>query len=165
MGTKIYNSNLTNELREGIKIMSSSDATPSEITDKVVPVMEVNPKLLRVLTKGANNTAINATSATLLTTPTDRDIFIYNAQISLIKDVTSTSTLSTLRCTSGGTTLIILASAGLTLTAQTDSQTISFNPPLKVDRGTNIAITNSSATANISTTASVIYYEVLNINA
>ncbi len=46
MGAIIYNSDVTKELRDGGKI-SLRDAIPNQLAEKVVPVMEVNPKFYK----------------------------------------------------------------------------------------------------------------------
>jgi hypothetical protein len=45
MGAKIYNSNLTKAIVDGAKLQISEGGIPSEIAEKVVPTMEVNPNL------------------------------------------------------------------------------------------------------------------------
>jgi hypothetical protein len=44
---QIFNSELKKQLIDGAKLQTSKDVIPSQLADKVVPVMEVNPKLLK----------------------------------------------------------------------------------------------------------------------
>jgi len=106
------------------------------------------------------NQAINSTSAVIVTTPTDKDTFITNAQISLIKDVTATSIISRIQITQSGVIRYIGEICGLTLTPQQDSMSMYFNPPIKVDRGTSINVVNSTNVGNVSCSACVQGYTV-----
>lgn len=151
----IYNSDLSKEVIAGAKIQTSRDVIPNQIADKVVPVMEVNPKLLRRINTFGAGTASNATSATVYTTPTDRDFFLTAAVFSMIKDATSTSTLSNLITTIDGASVNLIRIPGFTLTAQSGSISISFPQPIKIDRGVTIRLNNTTNVANITCTATI----------
>jgi hypothetical protein len=97
-----------------------------------------------------------------LTTPTTQDFYLVGCQLSVIKDVTSPSTLSTISATIGGASQHILSIAGITLTAQSSVISIAFPIPLKIDRNTNITVTNTSATATINTIGNIYAYVVDN---
>lgn len=74
----IYNSDLSKELTDGAKIQVSRDSVPNQLAEKVVPVMEVNPKMFRRI-----NFIKNATSGgTVYTTPTDKDFYYVGSNIS-----------------------------------------------------------------------------------
>jgi len=161
----IYNSDLTKELVEGAKIQTSKDSIPSQLADKVVPVMEVNPRLLRRINFTKDGTASNATTATIFTTPTDKDFFITNAMLTWVKDVTATSLSSFITAFIDGVNRPILTIGGFTLTPLNDTVTITFNTPIKVDRNTNIAVTNSTNVANTKATGIIYGYFVYNANA
>ena len=166
MGTKIYNSDLTRELREGARIQTATDATPTEIADKVVPVMEVNPKLLRVINYNQAGAATNATSTSIVTLPLDKDIFVTNASLSFQKDVTATTTFIRLNgVLENGQTIVLLASGCLTLTVESHDLAISFPVPIKLKKGSSISVTASTNTGNFNAFASVSGYYVDNINA
>lgn len=117
-----------------------------------IPVVETNPKLLRVCDVIRNSTATNATTAGIYTTPTTKDFYLVGVSLSVIKDVTSTSVVSDVRATVAGissTSSRILSISGISLTPQTDSVAISFPFPIKVDRGTIISVNNSTNVGNI----------------
>jgi hypothetical protein len=161
----INNSDLFKELREGIKLQQLRDVIPSQLADKVVPVMEVNPKMLRRINSVKNNIATNATSATIYTTPTDKDYFLCGFTLSMIKDVTSTSTSSRVLATIDGVSTILASIVGISLTPQADSISVQFLEPVRVDKGTNITVTNSTNVANVSANGTIYGYTVDNINA
>jgi len=153
--TQIYNSDLTKELTEGAKIQVSRDRVPNQLADKVVPVMEVNPKLLRRVKIVKNVQAANATSATVFTTPTDRDFYLTGYCLSVIKDATSTSTGTSLRSTIDGAAVRIAEIIGLSLTVQNQTITGSCTPPIKIDRGVTITVNNTTNVANVSSSAEI----------
>jgi hypothetical protein len=146
---KIYNSKLTKELIEGAKIQSSVDKVPTELMEKVQPVMETNPKSLAVCDVSAYNVALNATSATVYTTPSDRDFYLNSVTLSMIKDASSASTSSFVTSTINGATVNLLRLSCFASTAQTGQISTSYPKPLKLDRGVSIIVGNTSATANV----------------
>lgn len=140
---KHYNPSI---VQDALRIFNTkSDNLSDDLGLNIIPVIPVTP-CARVV---GNAAATNATSATILTTPTGRDFYLTGAALSMIKDVTSTSNSSTIRCVINGVTVIILDIAGITLTAQSATQTVVFNPPLKIDAGTNITVQNATNTANV----------------
>lgn len=161
----IYNSDLTKELVDVAKIQVSRDSTPNQIADKVVPVIDVNPKHSRVLNHATVNTATNSAGVTIYTTPTDRDYFLTQVFLYFIKDVTSTSTYSAIDVVIGGGRYTLLSLPQISLTVQQGGLSISFHRPMKIDRGTTIRLLNSTNVANITSTGGVAGYTVENVNA
>jgi len=164
----IYNSNLSKELIDGAKIQTSFDKVPDQIAEKVVPVMEVNPKLLKLsLPFPVSGALSNALSATLYTTSSIKDTYLTGATMSMIKDATSTATDMRFYFTEAttGQTRLIFRITGLSLTADSKFCAIDFNKPMKVARGTNIMVTSNTADANISIKGTLFGYEEENINA
>lgn len=167
MSATIYNSDLTKELVDAARIQSSRDKVPNQIAEKVVPVMEVNPKLMRRTNYLRNGVLNNATSATIATTPTDRELFITNAMLGYIKDGTSTATLITLDLMlDGGTSnTAVISIPSLSTTAGSDSISVQFANPIKVAKGTLIRIQSDTNIANIRVTGTVQGYTVENYSA
>jgi hypothetical protein len=155
---QIHNSDLSKELIKGGRLQVSRDIVPNQLAEKVVPVMEVNPRLLKTSQIVRGNTATNATSATIYTTPTDRDFYLTGASIAVIKDVTSTSTESSIKVTIDGSTQRLLSISGITLTAQSSANSINFQNPIKIDRNTTIIVTNTANTANINAWGNIVGY-------
>jgi hypothetical protein len=148
-------------IRECSKILGHQvENIPELDTSKIVLTAECNPKLLRRINILRGVTATNSTSATIYTTPTDKDFYLTSALLSTIKDVTSTSTLERLRVVIDGVTQDILLISSLSLTAQDRTITLSLNNSIKIDRGTTITVTNSTNVANITTTALIQGYFV-----
>jgi len=161
----INNSSLTKEIIDGAKIAIAYDVVPSQIADKVVPTMEVNPKLLRVCNIIKTDSAVNAASATIYTTPSDKDFFLTGAFLSVIKDATSTSSGTYLRVyDTNGVAIYPLYISSLTLTAQSESISENFSVPIKLGRNYTVAVLNTTNVANINATAGITGYTVDNAN-
>lgn len=143
--TKHYNTTITEDASR-IFNTKSTETIGNEVLPYITPTIAVT----RFCDVIFDNVASNTTSTTIYTTPTDKDFYLVGAILSFVKDGTSTSTSSSITATIGGVSnKVILRLATLTLTAERGQ--ISYNPsiPIKIDRGTNIAVTNSSGTANI----------------
>lgn len=139
------------QLREAAQLMQGKDATPSMLSNQVVPVIEVNPKLLRYAEIFKDNTAVNSASQTVYTTPNDgRDFYLTGFCVSLIKDATATSTKTYVTAYVNGELIVLGAIVGLTLTAQTGQLVVEFSRPVKIDRNKTIAVNNSTAVGNVS---------------
>lgn len=148
---KIYNSDLTKELVNGGKIQINVDKVPNEIAEKVVPVMEVNPRLLRKCRIVRSATATNPASATIIyTTPGDQDFYLTGAMIHAFKNVISdlgTGNFCSLQVVINGATQRLMSFNGLTLTLQEQNATMNFDPPILIDRNSVINVAAQSAPA------------------
>lgn len=153
---QINNSQLSKELIDGAKIQTSAEQIPTQLAEKVVPVMEVNPKMLRICNIVKRQTTTNSTSGTIYTTPTDKDFYLVSCSLNVIKDVTATSLFSTITCTIDGLATQLLMIGGFTLTVQDRGIAESFSKtPIKIDRGTNITCTNSTNVGNVTAIACI----------
>lgn len=161
----IYNSNLTKEIIDTGKLQISRDIIPSQFAEKVVPVVDVNPKHARVCNIIRRTQANNNTSATVYTTPTDKEFYLVSYELSLIKDATSTSVGTYIEVTIDGATQILAYIDSFTLTAQAEAITGSFPIPIKIDKGSNINLRNSTNVANCKSDLAIIGFTVDNINA
>lgn len=161
----IYNTDLSKEIQQAGKIQVSRDKIPTEFAEKVIAVAEVNPKLLKIVDICRDATATNAVVATIFTTPTDKDFYLTNAQLSIIKDVTSTSATSYIDCVINNVTTTLLSIPSFTLTVQNQTTSVNFRFPLKIDRGTSIRVLNGTNVANISAAGNIQGYLDYNIKA
>lgn len=162
----IHNTDLTKELRDGGKLQQLSDIIPSQLADKVVPTMEVNPKFFRRTNIIKRAAATNATAATIYTTPADKEFFLTGASLSVIKDATSTSTSTYIQSTdSNGMTFEILDIPSITLTPQSETISVTLANPILLKKGQSITVNNSTNVANINTQAVIYGYLVDNITA
>jgi len=162
---KIFNSELTKELTEGAKIQTSFDKVPNEIAEKVVPVMEVNPKLLKTIDYVKSASLTNSTSTNIYTTPTNRDFYIVSAEISMIKDVTATTDGLFMNTTINGVAVNLLGFPGITLTPAEGTATLNPCRPIKIDRGVNIALSSNTNVGNFKMFGTILGFHVDNPNA
>lgn len=153
----IRNSQATDNLIKGLSLDTARDKIPREIASKVVPTFNINNSL----TYEAYSAVVsNATNANIFTIPDKTNFFVVGAQLSVIKDGGSTSTSSDINATINGTAKQLLRIGGLTGTAQTDSVSISFPYPIKVDSGSTITVNNTTSAANVKATAVIFGYRV-----
>lgn len=129
--------------------------SPNHIPDYIVPVLLINDDLYSSGYISETGTAINSTSTTILTTDSFYYTYLTGITLSVAKDSTATSTLSTVTAVIDGATKTIGAITGLTLTAQNQTIDITFTKPLKLDRSSIITITNSTAVSNVTARAVV----------
>jgi hypothetical protein len=146
------NRDIANNLINDFDLNQLTDITPAKVNTSIQPVYEVYGKVVNVT---YSNSAVNATSATIATTPTDKDFYISAITLSMIKDASATSTISTVTATINNVSSTLTAIRTLTLTAQAQTITLCLTVPVKIDRGTNILVTNATAVGNISTNATI----------
>jgi hypothetical protein len=138
---QIYNTELTKELIAGGGIQTSRDNVPNQLADKVVPVMEVNPRMLRTCNIVTSNITATTGNVTIFTAPTDRDSYINSAYLSMAKDVTCDGTSISLTAIIQGITVNLLSIRGITLTALNQTLSISYPAPIKIDKGSLVLMT------------------------
>lgn len=162
----IYNSDLSKELVAGARIQQNVDKVPNELAEKVVPVMETNPKLLR-RTNYFKVTSSNATgSLTIATSPTDKELYITSVFLNCVKDAASDCVATGIAITNElGENSFLLYKKFLTLTAADYSQTLTLLNPFKVKAGTGITIEGSFTVGNTTRAGGIIGYTVENSTA
>lgn len=147
---QINNSQLSKEIIDGAKIQTSFNQIPTQLADKVVPVMEVNPKLLRRCNYVASATA----NGTIATTPTDRDLFIFAVTLCGQQNGAGTSNPRVVITPKGGlATTMVALQLRATAAVDKDSLVTSLNLtyPILLERGSTITFTTTatSATATV----------------
>ena len=145
---KINNSDLTKELIEGAKLSSAIGTIPSEMQTTVVPVMEVNPRLLRKCNIIRSSILTTNANGTLLTASTTQQTFITSCSVAFIKDIVcdmSSGLGPGIDLVQGGATVRLCYFPIITLTAQNDSMTMSFDPPILIDKGSAVTANRGSA--------------------
>lgn len=165
---KIYNSDVTKGLAKNAGIQQSREKTPDELAEKIVPVMETNPELLRKTTFVENyaRSATDATVRTIKSSNPNKKTYLTGAMISLVKDAACNATASlSITVTLGGATKTIISIRTLTLTAERADLYINF-PPLEIDPGTDVNLSAFSYAAGNASNIGIIYgYEVDNAHA
>lgn len=163
----IYNTELFKEIKDGAKIQQMTDAIPSQLQGTVVPVMEVNPKLLRKTNFISGSTSSATGALSVITASTSVDTFITNLNVNLIKDATcdqATGVVS-IACTQDGIGKTLIRIPVITLTAQVFNMEIGFMNPIKVDRGSVITFSTSYSVGVMVRSAQVQGFTLENNNA
>lgn len=147
------NKQVVNTAIDELKLNPLTDAIPRQVIPSIQPVFELKRRVCNISKLGG---ATNSAATTLYTTPSDKDFYLAGAFLSVIKDATSTSAFSSIRGTVDGQDIAdIIAIAGMTLTVQSESTSVTFNPPLKLKRNTTVTVNNSTAVANITAYGSI----------
>jgi len=107
-----------------------------------------------------STTCSNATSATIFTTPADKDFYLTAVCLSTVQDATSTNTRSQIQINVDGVTGAIVTLSFITLTAGRGEIFVSLDKPVKLDRNSAVRITHTTAVANCTSNASAIGYTV-----
>lgn len=135
---RINNSSLIQEIQEAGRLQSNQ-GIPTELSNSIIPVMEVNPKLLRkqVVLQG-----IGSGTVTLTNGFSDRDFYITAATLFQFKVAADTGTDTNLRITTAdGVTTYLLIIPGVTLTA--NQSAVSITCPMQgvlIKRNTTIQV-------------------------
>lgn len=166
---QVHNSDLLKEVREGASLQQLDGGIPSILDNKIVPVMEVNPKLLRranIVDGNARSTS--GATVIIYTTPSDRDFYLTSLQWYLVKTAAcdSATAAATITVVIDGATKSLVRYGEITLTAQEISESTTFTVPIKLDRGSAITFNSGTFTAGAKVYGgSITGYTVLNTRA
>lgn len=163
----IYNSDLTREVRDGAKIQQSRESIPSQLADKIVPVMEVNPKLLRRARSLASLARSTTGTGTVMTASSNKTTILTGLTAGFIKTATCDVATGDINVytTIGGASVALLRLPVLTLTAQEQNVSIQFSTPIEIDLGATIVFSGTFTAGSLVRTAVVYGYEVDNPNS
>jgi len=142
----INNSQISKNLVDGAKIQISTDSIPNQLSNVVIPTMEINPKIL------SNITIVRAASAngTVYTTPTNQDFYLCGIYLTGSNNVASQNSLIQLTITPKDEAAVIIHQINWRTSALIDvGQDSSYldlsQTPIKLARGTNITLGSSNA--------------------
>lgn len=158
----INNSDLTRQLIDGAKINTSFDKVPNQLAEKVVPVMEVNPELLRKITVVDGEVRTTTGTLTGYTTSPTKKFFLTGFSASIIKD--ATCDLSTggiyVQCTKNGVLKTLLSFSTITTTAQDHVKIVQLSKPVELDKNTAILFTGTFSAGVMVRTLAIQGFEV-----
>jgi len=145
----IHNAEVGEIVREQARL-NIAEGWPQNLLPNVQPVLDITPDFHKKINLVKTLDSSGSGSATVFTTATDVDTYITGIQFSFIKDATCDAANTSdpgITVTIGGLAVQICKLAMLTLTAQSQAIYMPLTIPVKVDRGTNVAITSVSYTA------------------
>lgn len=160
MGAKIYRSDLTSEIIEGARIAVASDPVPNELAEKVVPVMEVNPKFFRRVNYIVQNNKTTTGSTGIATTSATKETFITSVWIDNLKSVDCDGTIAFCSGIVNGVSVKFIELRNPALVLGGYNGSINFNPPIKLDKGTAITSTQSFTAGSSNISVGLFGYEV-----
>lgn len=146
---QINNAELTQELIKGAKLFNNDKGIPSQLADKVVPVMEVNPKLLRRINLIRRVTA----NGTIYTCPTDKDFFLVSYNLGGTCTATGGSAIT---ITPKGDVAVVIGtlfySSDVVVTINSQNITQDFSYPILLERGSAIVYAKTGTTSSVQAT-------------
>ena len=138
-----YNTDVSKQVSDVFKL--KGDAIPNEFNEVINLTYDISPDTDVVATA----TASNATSATILTTPTDRDFYFLGSTLTLWTDATATSTYYAITAVVKGQTINLNYVRHRNLQALTAfNNTLMLPKKIKIDRGTAISVIAETNVAN-----------------
>lgn len=156
----INNTQLLKGLIEKAKIQLSADQVPTQLAEKIVPVIVAEPeKNIFIADLLVSDSAIKTTIHTCHAT---KRTFIVGCSLSVSKDAINNSlNTSILASTKGQSENQILIMRYEPTTAGSNMyQEKTFVYPIELEKGSNISMSSSQGTASIDTHATLYLYEV-----
>jgi hypothetical protein len=158
---QIQNTDAITAIRDGAKL-SISEGFPQQLSNVVVPVLDMTPDNHRKDTVLASLTQTTTGAMTVYTASADRDTYITGASISFVKGATCdiASGAIALGITQLSLARTLISISVLTLTAERDKVFIAFQNPVKIDRGTTITLSGTFTAGALVRSANIIGFEV-----
>ena len=163
MGAKIYNSDLTKNIVDGAKLMTGSDVVPSELAEKVIPVLDVTPDFHRFCNLSDGSAGTTNANLTIFTAPTDRDFYMTNLQVCYMANATADNTYHIVSVVIDGIRRNLIYLIKLSLTADTQSVVLNYKIPIKLTRGSTVLMENNFTVGSVAKAGAVTGYTI-NIN-
>jgi len=148
---EITNTPLLQDLQK-VAQLRASDIGKFKLSKTIVPCLETNPHSTRTsdICKYADRNTTG--TATIFTTLSDSDFYVTSATLSFIKDAAcdgATGAIAYVYGTVNGATAFFIRIPGITLTAQSATVAITFKSPIKLDKGTVVAIGGAAYAAGV----------------
>ena len=146
----INNSEIQKRITEEAKLQLSVDAVPTQLAEKVVPVLISNPK------PSISVVVYKSGSGTSYTTPSNKRFFLCGCSLSIQSVAVTTSGNSTLTIVpKNGVSAAILALVAETtaaITSVNENQVIDFARPIELEKGSAVGVTIGGSLTNVKST-------------
>ncbi len=130
------NSAVSQEIRDVLKLQGAINPIPRNVDDRIIPVIDINPKhaqKIEIIKSASGGTALS------YTTPADMDFYLTNAALGYAKAAADTGTFMRIRAYVNGAQLNILGLVGITGTAENkETEEYYGQIGIKIDRNTVI---------------------------
>ena len=156
MGLNIQSKEVIDKISQDLKVQPALEI-PRELMDKIQLVYNVNSE--RILQIVSANRATTG-SLTPLTASTSKKTFVTGVLLSYMHNVVADSTaITTTLIGKGKGTSVLIQLPKLSLTADTKSQFVSLNPPIELEKGSDVIATHTFTVGAGSIASSVYFYE------
>lgn len=153
---KHFNVSVSDALRRIFNPKGGSDF--SSFNPTIQPIVDIRDRANIV----RSNTRSTTGTGTILTTPSDKDFYLTTLSFSATADATADNTVYSIATTIEGAARNILQLVKTSLTAYENVATITFSPPIKIDRNVTITLgsTFTVGTSNCAATLTGFTQEV-----
>lgn len=155
---KINSTEQMNALRNATKINTAIEMVPNNLSEDVVSTIESNFNLVKPVNIYKNIGSTATGTDIVYSIPTNQDFYLTGLSLFIQENVTSDNTATYISATINGASVRLISFRKLTLTASTVFGHRDFSRPIKIDRGTNITVTNSFAAGAATKEASICGY-------
>jgi len=131
------------------------DTIPTTLGSIVSPTLDLNP---RFTTTWRSDAATTSGARTLITAPTDKDLYITYVWLSISKTAASDCTSIRMEASINGATNSLIRLEFNTLTAERDGCFLVFPYPVKIDRGSSVTYTASFGAGAFAKSAGLGYF-------
>jgi len=144
------NQAILKDIIEATRNQTSVSGAPNAISNTIVPTFEINPFASRTTIVSRTNTNTATGAYLIYTTPADKDFYLTNACLGVIKDAACDTASGSIYISfqegdTGANTGALCGIPILTLTAQQLTASTDLKNPIKISRGTNISMGGSVA--------------------
>lgn len=156
---RVNNADVIKSLIDKAKINTSTDRTPDQLAEKIIPVLDTAPE--RVIQLASANKSDSAAAEHILSTSSTKKTYLVSVTLSVTKDAVSDAVFTNVSAKPKGQTEInVMLLRYEPTTAGQFIHTVHFPIPILLEKSSNVSMTHSSATASIDGTGSIQYYEV-----
>jgi hypothetical protein len=159
------NIDTSEEIKYSTKLQPNVEGSITQVSNSIVPVVEVNPKLTKPVMFASIAQTTTAGVQILITANPNQDIYITGLTLTLMKDAANDAASSVnraaIRLTINGSVIDAVRLPFLTSTAMYETIAVTLTHPIKIDRNTNVFVGNSGLTwaaGNLNLTGTAYYY-------
>lgn len=132
------NTEVTKQLRDGLKINQAYESVPNEIGKTIVPVFISNPQFKKI--NFIDSVSGDNSGTAMYTVPVGKRLILKTASLSVEKDAAATTTNVQLRITMDGEILNILYLGFLASTAGAQSTSLNYGEGILLTAGESVSV-------------------------
>lgn len=148
MVLEIQSKEVIDKISDELKVQPSLEI-PRQLAEKIQLIYNVNPPRITKFVTGDNKTSSG--SSTIYAASNIKDTYITGVLLGVNADATcdKASGVWRLQGTINGVAVDLIKIPNITLTALDKVMFVPFNPPVKIDRGSNIILGNDTFAAGV----------------